>query len=172
MRYMLYIRDRNQVYCIDRDNNVFLVKNLTFPHKNDLKCHVTGTLLDGEMVLDKLENGGSRPRYLVYDAISVNGKSVKDEPFDLRYKLIEKDICAPRERATINGQLNKLKEPFSIRRKEFREAMLAEKFLSESFKKSLSHPPDGLIFQPSKDVSMFSFSLITLHFFTFFLKIP
>ncbi|KAL0274459.1 UNVERIFIED_CONTAM: hypothetical protein PYX00_006876 [Menopon gallinae] len=151
VRYMLYIKDRNQVYCIDRDNNIFHVKNLTFPHKNDLRSHVTSTLLDGEMVLDKLENGGSRPRYLVYDAVSVCGKSVKDEPFDLRYKLIEKDICAPREKATINGQLNKLKEPFSIRRKEFREVMLAEKFLSESFKKSLSHPPDGLIFQPSKD---------------------
>lgn len=50
------------------------------------------------------------------------------------------------------GRINKASEPFSIRPKQFWDISQAGSLLSEKFAKSLSHEPDGLIFQPSKEV--------------------
>lgn len=53
------------------------------------------------------------------------------------------------------GLINKAVEPFSVRLKEFWDLMTTGYLLSEKFAKKLSHEPDGLIFQPSSDVSIF-----------------
>jgi len=50
------------------------------------------------------------------------------------------------------GRIKQDHEPFSIRRKEFWDAKYTYKLLSEKFAKQLGHEPDGLIFQPSKEV--------------------
>jgi mRNA-capping enzyme len=46
-RYMMLIDGRDQVYFIDRDNCVFQVENLTFPHRKNPDKHISATLLDG-----------------------------------------------------------------------------------------------------------------------------
>lgn len=51
------------------------------------------------------------------------------------------------------GLINRANEPFSVRLKDFWDITQTASLLSEKFAKSLSHEPDGLIFQPSKDVS-------------------
>ena len=58
----------------------------------------------------------------------------------------------PRHAAITAGLLNKNKEPFSVRRKDFWDVSLTEKLLGPEFQKQLSHEPDGLIFQPESDV--------------------
>jgi len=52
-RYLMLINGRDKVYMIDRDNSVFCVRNLQFPHRKDLDKHLSNTLLDGEFVLGK-----------------------------------------------------------------------------------------------------------------------
>lgn len=45
-RYMMLIVDDDEVYMIDRDNCIFKVDNLKFPH-NTKPRHLRKTLLDG-----------------------------------------------------------------------------------------------------------------------------
>ena len=49
------------------------------------------------------------------------------------------------------GIIDKAREPFSIRNKQFWEVKDAQKLLSDDFTSKLAHEPDGLIFQPAKD---------------------
>jgi len=46
-RYLMYINGRDQVYMLDRDNSVFRIRNLTFPHRKKLHENLTSTLVDG-----------------------------------------------------------------------------------------------------------------------------
>lgn len=50
------------------------------------------------------------------------------------------------------GLINKEREPFSVRVKEFYDVIQAKKLLAPKFTDTLGHEPDGLIFQPSIDV--------------------
>ncbi|XP_026470079.1 mRNA-capping enzyme-like [Ctenocephalides felis] len=150
-RYMMLIDKLNEIYFFDRDNSVFKVESMYFPHKMNIHTHLVDTLLDGEMVMDKVE-GQNIPRYLVYDIICLNGRDVSQEPFyPNRLKYVEAEIVAPRHRAMKEGKIERIKEPFSIRNKSFWDVTQAENLLGPKFAKSLSHEPDGLIFQPSLD---------------------
>lgn len=50
------------------------------------------------------------------------------------------------------GRIDKQREPFSVRDKEFWDIATAKKLLEPKFTSGLGHEPDGLIFQPSQDV--------------------
>lgn len=52
------------------------------------------------------------------------------------------------------GLINKAREPFSVREKAFWDVTQAIKLLQPKFTQNLGHEPDGLIFQPSSDVSI------------------
>ena len=52
-RYLMLVNGRDKVYMLDRDNSVFCVRNLQFPHRKDMDKHLSNTLLDGEFVLGK-----------------------------------------------------------------------------------------------------------------------
>ena len=56
-------------------------------------------------------------------------------------------------RVLFQGKIDKQKEPFSIRHKLFWDVHEARTLLGPKFtKESLGHEPDGLIFQPAKEV--------------------
>ncbi|XP_043268490.1 mRNA-capping enzyme [Venturia canescens] len=150
-RYMLLIQGDGELYFIDRDNSVFQIQGLAFPHPEDNRRFLRDTLLDGEMVIDKV-GGKEFPRYLAYDVIRYDGRDVMKRPFyPDRYTIIEKDIMAGRYRALHEGRLHREKEPFSVRRKEFWDVTRARCLVDEKFAKQLGHEPDGLIFQPADD---------------------
>lgn len=65
----------------------------------------------------------------------------------------QEDIVDSRNYAIGKGLIDKRIEPFSVRLKEFWDVTTAAYLLSDRFSKKLSHEPDGLIFQPSSDVS-------------------
>uniref|UniRef100_A0A8D0G5D8 mRNA-capping enzyme n=1 Tax=Sphenodon punctatus TaxID=8508 RepID=A0A8D0G5D8_SPHPU len=146
-RYMMMIDGKNEVYMIDRDNSVFHVFNLEFPFRKDLRAHLTNTLLDGEMIIDKV-NGQVVPRYLIYDIIKFSGQPVGECDFNIRLACIEKEIIFPRHEKMKNGQIDKAQEPFSVRNKPFFDIHAARKLLEGSFAREVSHEVDGLIFQP------------------------
>ncbi|KAM3962822.1 RNA guanylyltransferase and 5'-phosphatase mRNA capping enzyme [Aphomia sociella] len=151
VRYMMLIDGEGEVYMLDRDNCAFKVHNLRFLHRNDLTRHLRDTLLDGELVIDKVKDQNI-PRYLVYDIISFEGDDVGKMAFyPTRLEYIEKEIVNPRHAAMMKGIIKKEREPFSVRLKQFWELPMAQRLLGEKFAKTLSHEPDGLIFQPSKE---------------------
>lgn len=59
-----------------------------------------------------------------------------------------------RYKAMVHRLINKEREPFSVRDKAFWGVESAGKLLEPKFTKTLSHEPDGLIFQPSRDVNI------------------
>lgn len=78
--------------------------------------------------------------------------------------ILQTDIIKPRNAAIEQGLLNKQKEPFGVRRKDFWEANIhwTFKLLSPAFQDKLCHEPDGLIFQPEPDVRTALSSLLPL----------
>ncbi|XP_039603937.1 mRNA-capping enzyme [Polypterus senegalus] len=146
-RYMMLIDGKNEVHMIDRDNSVFHIANLEFPYRKDPKIHLVNTLLDGEMIVDKV-NGQPVPRYLIYDIVKFNGQPVGQCDFNTRLICIEKEIISPRQEKMKMGQIDKMKEPFSVRNKPFFDIHASRKLVEGSFTSQVSHEVDGLIFQP------------------------
>ncbi|XP_015605380.1 mRNA-capping enzyme [Cephus cinctus] len=150
-RYMMLIQTDGEIFFLDRDNSVFQVTGLRFPHPEDTERLIEETLLDGEMVIDKAE-GKEYPRYLAYDVITYDGHDVSKLAFHPdRYSIIENEVIAGRHRAMKEGRIRKEQEPFSVRLKHFWDVTQTGSLLSEKFAKQLSHEPDGLIFQPAKE---------------------
>ena len=53
----------------------------------------------------------------------------------------------------VQGKIDKRSEPFSVRQKQFWDVQESRTLLGPKFtKESLGHEPDGLIFQPAKEV--------------------
>ncbi|KAH9628994.1 hypothetical protein HF086_001904 [Spodoptera exigua] len=95
VRYMMLIDGEGEVYMLDRDNCVFKVHGLQFLYRKDLRRHLRNTLLDGEMVIDKVDNKDI-PRYLCYDIISFEGVDTgKMEFYPTRLNYIENEIVYP-----------------------------------------------------------------------------
>lgn len=145
-RYMMLIKDKDEIYFFDRDNSCFKVSNLTF-FKRDLVNHLKNTLIDGEMVID-VDRGNHIPRYLVYDIITLEDQNVGKKSFTERLQTIKLHIIEPRHQAMFKCIIRKESEPFSVRLKDFWDVTAAHSLLGEKFAKQLSHEPDGLIFQP------------------------
>jgi len=152
-RYMMLIDGEDQHYFSDRNNAIFRARGLTFPYRKDLSQHLADTLLDGEMVIDRID-GKDYPRFLVYDIIRFRGEEVGKTKFETRLTCIRKELIEARKTAMEAGRIQKEMEPFSIRAKDFWDPAQAQSLLSEKFKRSLGHEPDGLIFQPASDPYM------------------
>ncbi|KAM9840634.1 mRNA-capping enzyme isoform 2-T2 [Aulostomus maculatus] len=123
-RYMMVINGKNEVFMIDRDNTVFHIANLEFPFRKDPRVHLSNTLLDG-------------------------GQPVGQCEFVTRLVCIEKEIIFPRLEKMKTQQIDKTKEPFSVRNKPFFDIHATRKLLEGSFTSQVSHEVDGLIFQPN-----------------------
>ncbi|EDW00552.1 mRNA-capping enzyme [Drosophila grimshawi] len=149
-RYMMLIDGREEIYFFDRNHSCFQVENMTFVHGKNLHEHLDGTLLDGEMVLDKIGDTVT-PRFLVYDIVRLAGRDVREEFFyPHRLDYIKNEVIGPRILAMKQGIINRALEPFSVRNKDFWDIRTSESLLGEKFSRSLAHEPDGLIFQPSQ----------------------
>nr|KAF6507718.1 RNA guanylyltransferase and 5'-phosphatase [Rousettus aegyptiacus] len=113
----------------------------------DLRIHLSNTLLDGEMIIDRV-NGQAVPRYLIYDIIKFNAQPVGECDFNIRLQCIEREIINPRHEKMKTGLIDKTQEPFSVRNKPFFDIYTSRKLLEGNFAKEVSHEMDGLIFQP------------------------
>lgn len=142
-RYMLYIQDEDNIFFLTRSLHLWRAVGMRFPKIEDLNSHITDTLVDGEMVTDKV-NGQSIPRYLIYDVISLNGNIVAKQNFDKRCGLIKCVIVEARQKAKQANLIPAEGEPFKVGAKGF--------FYLEKTRKTWSlqvpHEKDGLIFQP------------------------
>lgn len=149
-RYMMLINKKDEVYFFDRNFSCFQVDNVSFRRRDNLMESVCDTLLDGEMVIDKVQ-GQNIPRYLVYDVIQFEGNPIGESPFDKRLMCIRKELIDPRHEAFSKGIINRSLESFSVRNKEFWDITKAASLLNPKFTRCLPHEPDGLIFQPVQE---------------------
>ncbi|KJH53399.1 mRNA capping enzyme, catalytic domain protein [Dictyocaulus viviparus] len=151
MRYMVYICDENEIYAFDRDNEVFLIQGLSFPHRKHPR-HIVNTLVDAEMIIDhvKDEHGNmvDLPRLLIYDIIHLEDTHVGKENFDIRFLCIRRELIEPRNAAIKAGRIRKEREPMSVRVKDFWELEALPKLFEPKFTKNVGHEIDGLILQP------------------------
>ncbi|RDD38378.1 mRNA-capping enzyme [Trichoplax sp. H2] len=153
VRYMMLIHKNDEIYMIDRNNSIFKIPHLKFPRGSDLNSHIENTLLDGEMVIDKVStpNGDQYyPRYLIYDIICFEDENVGNKKQSERMAIIEKEIISPRNQAAARGIIDKTKETFSVRNKQFFDAKDA-RYVLDTFTKKVFHETDGLIFSPEDE---------------------
>lgn len=151
-RYMMLIT-WDGCYLIDRKFHFRRVQ-MRFPCRSTnegIEQDHDYTLLDGEMIIDTDRNTGQQERrYLIYDMMAINHKSVVELPFHERWEMIEREVVEPRKREILSRRINPHhnyeSEPFSVRRKGFWLLSTVPKLLKK-FIPELSHESDGLIFQ-------------------------
>ncbi|XP_019851711.1 PREDICTED: mRNA-capping enzyme-like isoform X3 [Amphimedon queenslandica] len=147
-RYMLYIKDKGHIYLIDRDNSVFNSPNITFLSRKREGEHLRDCVADSELVLDKVD-GAVRPRLLIYDIMMFEGsKDVAKCDHQRRMLCIDRELIMPREEAAKRGIIDKIREPFSVRAKQFWDVSESRMIL-ESYVPKLTHENDGLIYNPT-----------------------
>lgn len=150
-RYMMLIM-RDGCFLIDR-NFCFRRVQMRFPHKSLEGLHDM-TLIDGEMIIDKVPDSGLKRRYLAYDLMALDGVSKTKLPFSERWRMLEDEIIRPRYHEKKQFESGAKSNPFykydmelfSVRRKDFWLLYTVKKLLKE-FIPSLCHDADGLIFQ-------------------------
>lgn len=49
----MLINDDDEIYAFDRDNNVFRIPSISFPHRKETR-HIRDTLVDTEVIIDKV----------------------------------------------------------------------------------------------------------------------
>eukprot|EP00899_Mesostigma_viride_P025155 jgi/Mesvir1/5824/Mv26558-RA.1 len=148
-RYMLLITN-DGAYVIDR-TFTFRRMQLRFPRRKlregDPAAHHHYTLLDGEMVLDKVDASGKlERRYLIYDMMMLNMEPIVNLPFSKRWQMILDEVIMPRKQDAVETRYDYDAEPCRVRRKDFYPLAHTEKILRD-FIPSLPHEADGLIFQ-------------------------
>ncbi|KAI3861271.1 hypothetical protein MKX03_017402 [Papaver bracteatum] len=154
-RYLMLINS-DGCYLIDR-NFGFRRVQMRFPGLTQENVgtgiHDNLTLLDGEMVIDTdPETNEQKRKYLAFDLLSINGKSVIECPFGERWKMLEEQVMIPRNlesQLCITQSRNHL-EPFIVAIKKFWLLSDIEDLVKE-FIPRLLHGEDGLIFQGWND---------------------
>jgi mRNA-capping enzyme len=151
---------------------------MTFLERKDETKHLSGTLLDGEMVIGKDPLTNQKiPRYLVYDIIAIHfdgiDRQVGQKNLNTRMICIELEIEGARNKYILEGKINKANEPFSIRQKKFWDLMATKALLHPQFTQ-ITHC-DGLIFQPVDHVSVYvtgNYAISAIVQFPAFCKFP
>lgn len=101
MRYLLYLtkgeKNEEVQYLIDRRNQYWFVPpdSLHFPVPRDVEGFHTNSLIDGELVIDRLPNGGVQPKYLVFDCMCLDGNSLMSRTLDKRLAYFKERIYDP-----------------------------------------------------------------------------
>lgn len=83
------------IFLVSRLYEFYRVPNMHFPISKDrLSVPHNGTIVDGELVLDKKPDGSKELRFLVFDLLAVNGTLYTNRPTDKRLAHI-RDLIDP-----------------------------------------------------------------------------
>ncbi|KAL8658065.1 MAG: hypothetical protein Q9226_001297 [Calogaya cf. arnoldii] len=135
------------VYLIDRKNDYYLVGNLHFPlpGKDPASYHVK-TLVDGELVNDRLPNETMQLTYLVFDCVCLDGNSaLMHRTLDKRLAYFKENVFNP-YKALYKAYPEEIQHlPFIVDFKQMELGYGIEKMFREVLP-NLRHGNDGLIF--------------------------
>ncbi|KAI5195426.1 cysteine proteinase [Aureobasidium subglaciale] len=133
---------------IDRKNDYYNIDNEHFhfplPDAPEASYH-TETLLDGELVLDKLPGGGEQKTFMVFDCLAVDGKSLLQRTLDKRLGYFVESVLKPYHKLLARYPEEKELQPFVIVAKKMEKAYGVMMMLKDVLPK-LPHGSDGLIF--------------------------
>ncbi|KAH7110561.1 mRNA capping enzyme, catalytic domain-containing protein [Dendryphion nanum] len=155
--FLTYIENEHGAFVpatllIDRKNNYYDIQPpLWIPHyehPNDEDKFLFQTILDGELVYDKVQ-GQPKPRlmFYVFDCLVVDGNSCMDRPLDKRLGRLKEWVLRPHEKARALQQQRgrPIHEPFRIKEKEMQVSYHLERMFRDVLPR-LPHGNDGLIF--------------------------
>jgi mRNA guanylyltransferase len=134
-------------YLIDRKNDYYYVEGLHFPHHNDPngQQYHKDTILDGELVSDKEDDGSYRLRYLVFDCLVLDGENLISKPFDKRIGRFHSFVDAPFKKLFRKFPDELAHLPFDVTFKVMEKPYALEAMFKDKLPK-LRHGNDGLIF--------------------------
>ncbi len=151
IRYLLYLtadEQGNEIhYLIDRKNDYWWIhqRNLHFPLKDDVQNFHTGTLIDGELVMDKV-NGREEPKFLVFDCLVIDGQqNLVPKPLDKRLGYFREHIMNPYTDLFRQYPDEAQFQAFKVEMKEMQFAYGIEMMFRQVIP-NLAHGNDGLIF--------------------------
>ncbi|KAH7348332.1 mRNA capping enzyme, catalytic domain-containing protein [Rhexocercosporidium sp. MPI-PUGE-AT-0058] len=151
MRYLLYLTTDEQGseihYLIDRKNDYWFIPTgaLHFPVPRDQQAFHTNTLIDGELVFDKLPGGGTQPKYLVFDCMVLDGNSLMNRTLDKRLAYFKERIFDPYKHLLEEYPEEKQYMHFIVELKAMQFSYAVEMMFRQILPK-LPHGNDGLIF--------------------------
>ncbi|KAL1957186.1 hypothetical protein VTO42DRAFT_6220 [Malbranchea cinnamomea] len=84
-------------YLIDRKNNYYYVPGLHFPMPDDetFQSFHVDTLVDGELVIDRYEDGTEELKYYVFDCLVIDGTSLMHRTLDKRLGYFKEKVLKP-----------------------------------------------------------------------------
>ncbi|KAL8906804.1 MAG: hypothetical protein Q9207_001792 [Kuettlingeria erythrocarpa] len=133
------------IYLIDRKNDYYWVPKLHFPLPGFEQQFHLNTLVDGELVNDKLPNGGTQLKYLVFDCLFLDGGNMMNRTLDKRLAYFRENIFNPYQALYRKYPEEIQYLPFIIDFKKFELGYGIEMMFREVLPK-LPHGNDGLIF--------------------------
>ncbi|KAL2200918.1 mRNA capping enzyme alpha subunit-like protein [Corynascus similis CBS 632.67] len=152
IRYLLYLTaDENGSEChylVDRKNDYWWLsqRNLHFPLAQDRAAFHTGTLIDGELVMDVLPSGEKEPKFLVFDLLALDGKAdLLSKPLDKRLGYFKEHVMKPYKNLFAAFPEELQYQAFKVEMKEMQFSYGIEMMFREVLP-SLKHQNDGLIF--------------------------
>ncbi|KAI1810753.1 mRNA capping enzyme [Poronia punctata] len=152
LRYLLYMTaDENgdEVhYLIDRKNDFWFVNmnnSLHFPLPGDEKAFHTGTILDGELVMDVHSDGRREPRYVVFDCLVLDSQVLMSRELGKRLGYFQEQVFKPYRHLLETYPDERFHQPFFVDQKAMQLAYGIEMMFKEVIP-SLRHGNDGLIF--------------------------
>lgn len=151
MRYLLYLtideKGEESQYLIDRRNDYWWVPKggLHLPVPNNIEGFHENTIVDGELVIDKLKDGSTQPKFLVFDCMVIDGNSLMNRTLDKRLAYFKERVFDP------YSQLLKAypqEIPFMLFLVELKQMQFsyAAEMMFTQILPSLPHGNDGLIF--------------------------
>jgi len=150
-RYLLYLTQDDQGeeihYLIDRKNDYWFIPKggLHFPVPRDVEGFHTNTLIDGELVIDKVPGGGIQPKYLVFDCMVLDGNSLMNRTLDKRLAYFKERIFDPYKQLLNLYPEEKQYMHFIVELKSMQFSYAVEMMFRQILP-SLPHGNDGLIF--------------------------
>ena len=153
IRFLMYCTrdgpDNEIHYLIDRKNDYYFIPMLHFPVPDDPTFNQfhSDTLLDGELVRDVYPNGQSELKFLVFDCLFIDGKSLMQRTLDKRLAYFKEMILRPYRQMYKTFPKEIERRPFAIEDKTTEFSYGVEKMFREIIPRVKKlHGNDGLIF--------------------------
>ncbi len=134
-------------YLIDRKNDYYYVPDLHFPVPDDetfQNFHVE-TIIDGELVNDRMPNGELRLKFLVFDCLVLDGNNLMHRTLDKRLGYLEVKVYKPYKELYKRFPDEVQYLPFLLEFKKM-ELSYGIEMMFRDVMPNLPHGNDGLIF--------------------------
>ncbi|ORX62621.1 hypothetical protein DM01DRAFT_1403093 [Hesseltinella vesiculosa] len=138
---------RPEVYLFDRKNNFHLIHDMCFPIPQDpefRKCH-NDTIVDGELVFDREDDGRMQLKFLLFDCLMVGGHLLMHRDFVKRLGYLNTEIIRPHREMLKKKPHRKQHCPFVVEFKEQQKTYNLDSVFNLVMP-NLRHGSDGLIF--------------------------